>query len=136
MIMMLSANESSRITPNNQLYTASNFFDNLHNVFVMQDMVTTHFLRPMLNTGAPHKRIFELLHDGLVDAIAEVLYTRMCLWQHNRLVVIGQLPLQDAFLFLSLSNGHQKAAKVDELAAMSVAGILEPCKPSQQRTKK
>lgn len=47
---------------------------NLHDVFILQNVVFTHALGAVLAGSAIHKCMLEILHDELVDSVAEVLY--------------------------------------------------------------
>eukprot|EP00053_Salpingoeca_punica_P020781 m.212348 g.212348 ORF g.212348 m.212348 type:complete len:417 (+) comp20083_c0_seq1:2736-3986(+) len=54
-------------------------------------MLATHALRLVLDRGAPHKAVFELLDQRLVQAVAKVLDAALAVAQHDGLFVIGQL---------------------------------------------
>jgi hypothetical protein len=69
------------------------FFHDLHYVFVLQEMVLAHSLRPVLARGTPHQRMLEVFHDGLVDTVAKVLNSALVPLQHNRVIKVRKLPL-------------------------------------------
>ncbi len=71
----------------------SDLLDNLHDVLVLQAVVLAHFLGPVLDGGAPHQRVLELLDDALVDAVAKVLHRVAARGHHHRIVVVWQPPL-------------------------------------------
>ena len=51
--------------------------DSLHNldhVLVIEHMVLADTLRLVLHRGAPHQRVLQVLDDGPVDLVAEVLH--------------------------------------------------------------
>ena len=63
----------------------------------MKNMIFANTLRLMLDTGTPHKGMLQLLDDGPVDLVTEVLDGAVVgLQDHGRLVVRKlALPLQD-----------------------------------------
>ena len=66
----------------------------LDNVLILEDMVLAHFLRPVLGAGAPDKGVLELLDDALVQAVAEILHSRVAFGEHHWVIVVWQLALQ------------------------------------------
>ena len=61
---------------------------NLDDVLVMKNMIFPHTLRLMLDTGSPHESMFQLLDDGPVNLVTEVLDGAVVgLQDHWRLVV-------------------------------------------------
>ena len=81
--------------------------DDLHHIFIVQSVLLAHLLRRVLDRRAPHQctaqshasqqgreyMLFELLEDGLVQRVAEVLNGVLAALQHNRRLVVGQLAL-------------------------------------------
>ena len=62
---------------------------------LLRYLYDAHLLRPVLGGGAPHQSILELLDEGLVDAVAEVLQGGFVKGHHHRLIVVRQLALHD-----------------------------------------
>ena len=79
----------------------SDLLDNLHDVLVLQPVVLADLLRAVLDGGAPHERILELLSDALVDAVAEVLHRVAAARHHHRIIVVRQPALPHATATLS-----------------------------------
>ena len=67
--------------------------DNLDYVLVVEDVVLAHPLGLVLDRGAPHQGVLELLEDGPMDLVAEVLQGAAGGLEHHRRGVVGQLPL-------------------------------------------
>ena len=63
----------------------------------------TRLLRSVLGGGAPDQAMLELLDEGLVDAVAEVLHGGPVHAQHDRVVVVWQLALQGPMLLGQLA---------------------------------
>ena len=67
-------------TATEQLYSAclrlkahtSYLFDELNDILVLEQVVFANFLRVVLDGRTPHQRVLELLHNALVNAVAEV----------------------------------------------------------------
>ncbi len=58
-------------------------FDDLHNVFVAKNVVLADTLRLMLGRRAPNDGALELLDDGLVDGLAEILHRVQAGLEHH-----------------------------------------------------
>ena len=56
-------------------------------------MLLAHFLRPVLDGGAPHIGVLEVLDHHSVDLVAEVFDAGMTPPQHHWLIVVWQLSL-------------------------------------------
>jgi hypothetical protein len=68
--------------------------DNLHNILIVQHMVFADPHRLELGAGAPHHRVLQLVDDGPVDLVAEVLHSDLAAGQDYRLLIVGQLALR------------------------------------------
>jgi len=56
-------------------------------------MVLAHPHRLVLGTGSPHKCILELIDDGPMDLVAEVLHSALSISEDDRLLIVRKLPL-------------------------------------------
>ena len=58
------------------------FFDDLNDVFVVEDVILADLLRLMLDGRAPHESVFHLLDDGTMDLVTEILNlkSRRIIW--------------------------------------------------------
>ena len=66
---------------------------NLDDVLVMKNMIFPHTLRLMLDTGSPHESMFQLLDDGPVNLVTEVLDGAVVGLQDHRRLVVWKLAL-------------------------------------------
>lgn len=71
-----------------------NALDNLHDVFVLKDVVFADTLGPVLAGGAVHEGVLEVLHDELVDPVTEVLHGAPASLQHHGVFKVRQLSLR------------------------------------------
>ncbi len=65
----------------------------MHHVLVVQDVILSDLLRLVLDGRSPDQRVLELLDDGPVELVAEVLHGALFRLQDNRGLVVGQLAL-------------------------------------------
>ena len=71
-------------------------FDVLHNlddVLVMKNMIFSHALRLVLDTGSPDESVFQLLDDCPVNLVTEVLDGAVVSLQDHRRLVVWKLAL-------------------------------------------
>jgi len=61
--------------PHIQYYGSFHRFDDLNNIFIVENMISPHAHWLMFGAGSPDKSILELVDDGPVDLIAEVLHS-------------------------------------------------------------
>ena len=69
-----------------------NLLNDLDHVLVREDVVLADLLRLVATRRPPDPGVLELLHDALVDAVAELLDRGAVGVEHDGLVVVRDLP--------------------------------------------
>mmetsp|Transcript_1276 Transcript_1276/g.2258 ORF Transcript_1276/g.2258 Transcript_1276/m.2258 type:complete len:268 (-) Transcript_1276:369-1172(-) len=110
-----------------QFKLRSDFLYYLNNVLILQDVVLTHCLRPMLCTDTPHQGMLEVLNHVLMDPVTEALHRPLVSWKHNRIVPVGILALWlgvDSHHVAILPNLLEQALQVPLQVATDGAVVL------------
>ena len=68
--------------------------DDLHYILVIEDMILADSLWLMFDGCSPDQGVLQVLDDGSVDLVAEVLHGAVVGLQHNRGLVVGKLALE------------------------------------------
>ena len=72
----------------------SDLLYNLQDVLITEHVIFAYSLRPVLARHAPNQCVLEVLHDQLVNLVAEILHSALGARHHNRIVErSGSLPL-------------------------------------------
>mmetsp|Transcript_36798 Transcript_36798/g.92223 ORF Transcript_36798/g.92223 Transcript_36798/m.92223 type:complete len:469 (+) Transcript_36798:792-2198(+) len=71
----------------------SHVLDDLHNIFVVQHVLLADLLWVVLSAGAPHKSVFKVLDDALVDAVTELLHCGVVSSDDHGCIIVGDLAL-------------------------------------------
>merc|ERR1719310_873056 len=81
--------------PNIQSYGSFHRFDDLNNILVVENMISPHAHWLMFGASSPDESILELVDDGSVDLIAEVLHSALSIGRlkNDRLFIVGELAL-------------------------------------------
>lgn len=111
------------------------FLDDLHDVLIVKSVVLPNLLGTVFHRCAPHERILELLHDALVDAVAEVLHCVAAGRHHHRIVVVRQPPLpsqQPPALNIAPLKKRQHSFKTVHLESCS-RQLVSWCKDTRQQ---
>ena len=68
--------------------------DNLDHVLVIEDMILANPLWLMLDRRSPDEGVLQVLDDGSVDLVTEVLHRAVVRLQHNWGLVVRKLALK------------------------------------------
>ena len=68
--------------------------DDLHYILVIENMILAHSLWLMFDGCSPDQGVLQVLDDGSVDLVAEVLHGAVVGLQHHRGLVVGKLALE------------------------------------------
>ena len=69
----------------------SNIFDQLHNIFVHQNVIFSNLLWVVFDTSSPNISIFQIIKHVFVNLFAEICYSTSVSIQNNRLIVVWNL---------------------------------------------